>query len=281
MLATAILAVRNERPYLGNCLNHLIENGLDYVVIDNGSSDGTAEFLREPRFARHLAGYRTHPYEGHFDWLGLLQAREAAARETDGEWVLFVSADEIMHSYRTGESLTEAIGRLDSGGADVIDFDEFVFLPVDHDYVPDAPGPQPMLHYYFFQPTKPRLMRARRRSLDVSHVGQGGHVLEGGPFRLADETFALRHYIFRDQAHARSKYPSRTFRKEELDRGWHVNRADQAAGRFTFPPAESLHRLNRPDERELRRDAPRRTHYWQGWPEREAPSEVPLPRASG
>jgi len=260
---TAILAVRNERPYLGNCLKHLIDNGLDYVVIDNGSTDGSAELLRQPEFARHLADYRVHPYEGVFDWTGLMQAREAAARDSGSDWALFVSADEIMHSYVPGESLAEAIERLDAAGADVIDFNEFVFLPVDHDYVPDAPGPQPMLHYYFFEPNRPRLMRARRRLLDVSHVNRGGHVLEGAPFRLADESFGLRHYLFRDQAHALSKYVGRVFRQNELERGWHSNRAGVDANRFSFPPADALHRLERPDDRALRRDAPRKRHYWQ------------------
>jgi len=260
---TAILAVRNERAYLGNCLGHLIENGLDYIVIDNGSTDGAAELLRQPRFAGSLVDYRTHPYEGAFDWTGLMQAREAAAAEADADWVLFVSADEIMHSYVPGETLAQGIERLSQSGADVIDFNEFVFLPIDHDYASDTPGAQPMLHYYFHEPGRPRLMRARRRSLQVSHVAKGGHVLEGAPFQLAQESFALRHYLFRDQAHALAKYTGRVFRQDELERGWHRNRVGVEANRFAFPPTETLHRLAYPEDRALRRDTPRMSHYWE------------------
>ena len=244
MRVTAILAVRNERAYLGNCLGHLIENGLDYIVVDNGSTDGTTELLKQPRFARHLLDVRSHPYNGAFDWTGLMQARETAARDCGADWVLFVSADEVMHSYVAGETLAEGIVRLDAAGAEVIDFNEFVFLPVDQDYASDTPGPQPMRHYYFFEPTRPRLMRARRRALDVSHVAHGGHVLDGARFRLAEESFALRHYLFRDQAHARAKYAARVFRQDELERGWHHNRAGVEANRFDFPSAETLCRLN-------------------------------------
>lgn len=264
MRVTAVLALRNERPYLANCLTHLIQNGLDYIVIDNGSTDASAELLRQPEFSRRLVDYRTHPYEGHFDWTGLMQAREAAVRACDADWVLFVSGDEIMHSYVPGETLVEAIARIDATGADVVDFNEFVFLPVDHDYIPDAPGPQPLRHYYFFEPSRPRLMRARRRSLQVSHLAQGGHTF-AGDFRLAEESFALRHYLFRDQQHAFAKYTGRVFRPDELQRGWHRNRVDQAAARFVFPPAERLHQLASPDDRDLRRDSPRKTHYWEGW----------------
>ncbi len=263
MRITAILAVRNERPYLGNCLTHLIDNGLDFILIDNGSTDGTRELLSQPPFADHLVDYRTHPYDGAFDWSGLLQARETAAKESGADWVLFVSADEIMHSYVPGETLAEAIARLDAAGAQVIDFNEFVFLPVDHDYVPDAPGPQPLQHYYFYEPWRPRLMRARRRDLEVSHQAQGGHTFEGD-FRLAGESFALRHYLFRDQAHAAAKYTGRVFKADEVERGWHRNRAGAAAGQFTFPPPQTLHRLASPADRDLRRDAPRKTHYWEG-----------------
>jgi GT2 family glycosyltransferase len=48
MRVVAILAVHNERPYLSNCLSHLIENDIDFAVIDNGSIDGSTELLQEP-----------------------------------------------------------------------------------------------------------------------------------------------------------------------------------------------------------------------------------------
>src|SRR5262245_12900327 len=263
MRTVAILAVRNERPYLGNCLRHLIDNGLDYVVVDNDSSDGTVELLRQEPFARHLAGYRHVPYAGFFDWTGLLRAREAAVHTVDADWVLFVSADEIMHSYLPGETLAAAIARVDADGHDVIDFNEFVFLPIDTDYVVDAPGPQPLRYHYFFEPGRPRLMRARRRNLAVSNVEGGGHTLSGAPFRLAPETFALRHYIFRDQAHALRKYAERVFSREEVAIGWHTNRVDQPVARFTLPPASALECLASPDDRDLSRANPRTLHFWQ------------------
>jgi glycosyltransferase involved in cell wall biosynthesis len=259
----AILAVRNERPYLANCLNHLIDNGLDFAVIDNESTDGTRALLREQRFVRRLTAFRSFPFDGTFDWTGLMRAREEIALYADADWVVFVSADEIMHSYVPGETLSAALARIAAQGFDVVDFNEFVFLPVDGDYVPDCAEPQPLRHYYFFEPARPRLMRARRTGLDVSHVEAGGHVLEGQSYRLSPETFALRHYLFRDQAHASAKYAGRTFRPDELVRGWHGNRVGVPPSRFILPPKSALHCLDRPEDRNLRRDRPRATHYWQ------------------
>ena len=258
----AILAVRNERPYLRNCLGHLIDNGIDFFIVDNESTDGTAALLREPRFAEYLVGQRRLPFRGAFDWAGLLRAREEAASGIEADWVVFVSADEIMHSYSAGESLAAAIARADADGYDVIDFNEYVFLPVNVDYVVDCPGWQPLRHYYFFEPSRPRLMRARRRDLRVSHVTTGGHVLEGDSFRLSPESFALRHYIVRDQAHAFRKYTTRVFRPEEIARGWHAARNGQPAVSFALPPDAELEYVDTPDDRNLSRAHPRKEHYW-------------------
>ena len=88
-------------------------NGIDYVIVDNESTDGTMELLQQPYFAKHLIGYRTHPYPGHMDWESLMLARQAAVDATDTDWILYVSADEIMHSYNAGETLSAAIERAD------------------------------------------------------------------------------------------------------------------------------------------------------------------------
>jgi len=266
----AALVIRNERPYIANCLRHLIENEIDYVVVDNDSTDGTFEVLNDSFYARHLLNYVKVPYEGCFEWERMMRERQAAADAVDADWLLYVSADEIMHSYRSGETLRAAIEHVAESGYDVIDFNEFVFLPIDADYVSDHSGPQPLSHYYFFEPKRPRLMRARRKSLNVSHVDRGGHTLAGERFRLAPETFALRHYLFRNQEHAFRKYQERRFAPNEISRGWHANRYLQSRERFRFPPADELERLRAPEERALLRGRIRKLHYWQ-WPSSRGP----------
>src|ERR1700750_683169 len=99
----AALVVRNERPYMGNCLRHLIENGIDYVIVDNESTDGIVELLQQPYFAKHLVSYLKHTYPGQWDWESLMLARQAAVDAIETDWILYFSADEIMHSYNAGE----------------------------------------------------------------------------------------------------------------------------------------------------------------------------------
>lgn len=263
MRVVAVLAVCNERPYLSNCLSHLVDNGIDFAVVDNGSVDGCAELIHDRRFAPHLAGYRHVPFTGTFSWQEILLAQEQLLSTIDADWHLLLAPDEIMHSYVPDETLASAIARLDKQGYDVINFDEFVFLPVDGDYIPDHKGIQPLSHYYFYEPRKPNQMRAWKKTSKVSNIVGAGHVISGSDFHLAPETLALRHYLFRNQAHAFEKYAKRVFAADELGRGWHFDRVGQIAAHFAFPPAHELHYLAAPRDRNLERDHPRTTHYWE------------------
>ncbi len=262
MRIIAYITVRNERACLANCLTHLIEQGVDYFIVDNESDDGSLDLLAQPRFAAHLAGLIHHPYDGVFDWTALLERVEEGIASVNADWVLLLGADEVPHPY-TSETLAQAIARLDAAGCDAINFNEFVFLPIDHAYQSDYLGPQPMSWYYFHEPQPNRLIRARRKSLALDWISSGGHRLDGGSYRLAEESLALRHYLFKDQEHALEKYSQRAFPDEEVARGWHRNRMNQEREKFIFPDPGNLSRLSHPGQRELSRERPYQNHYWQ------------------
>jgi glycosyltransferase involved in cell wall biosynthesis len=262
MKITAILAIRNEEAYLANCLRHLVQNDVDFVIIDNGSSDSSSEIYRRLEFAANLIGVEEEPFHGTFSLADQLRRKLKVAEAVDADWIIHLDADEIMHSYRDGESLNEALCRLDSEGWTVVNFDEFVFLPIESSYVTDVGGYQPISHYYFFQPSSPRLMRAWRRAGAWSMVKSGGHVLTGDDVRLAPEHLALRHYIVRNREHAFTKYPTRLFASEDLALGWHRARANQPAKEFELPTTSILKRLDKTDSRDLDRSEPWTAHYW-------------------
>jgi glycosyltransferase involved in cell wall biosynthesis len=147
MLVTAVLAIRNEEAYLANCLRHLGRNGIDFVIIDNGSSDTSAEIYRRSEFAANLDDVQDLPFAGAFSLSEQLRRNMEIIGKLHTDWIVHLDADEVMHSYREGETLNEALSRLDAEGWNAANFDEFVFLPVEHDYVPEAPGHQPIPHY--------------------------------------------------------------------------------------------------------------------------------------
>lgn len=263
MVVTAILCIRNEEAYLANCLRHLVRNGVRFGIIDNGSTDASAEIYRSREFADHLVATLELPFEGHFSLAEQLRQKMALIDIIDTDWVIHLDADEVMHSDRPAETLSEALTRLGADGWNVVNFDEFVFLPVKHDYVPDVQGEQRMDLYYFFEPHTPRLMRAWRKACGFSPVENGGHALEGANVRMAPNHLALRHYIFRNQEHAMSKYSARTFAPSDLARGWHINRINQPPASFLFPSPTNLKRLAFPTDHNLDRSDPWPVHYWQ------------------
>lgn len=267
----AVVATRNEEAYIRNCLRNLIEEGLYVAVIDNGSEDATLDIVRDPEFAEHLVALRHLPYAGEFDLDSQIAAKQALIDGLDADWVIHVDADEVMQSYREGERLCDFIARADSCGNNVINFDEFVFLPIDREYVSNQAGSQPLLHYYFFEPHAQRLMRAWKNGCGLL-TGEGGHKVSGPDVKVALESGALRHYIFRTQEHARKKYAGRTFHPEDLGRGWHSNRVGFPSENFNFPPEWSLCRLARAESRELHRGFPWIMHYWQ-WQRLPSPPE--------
>lgn len=263
MIVTAVLAIRNEEECLANCLRHLVRNDINFVIIDNESTDESSTVYGHREFARHLVTVRQLPFRGSFCLIEQMRCKNEIIKTLDTDWVVHLDADEIMHSTHPGETLKDAIGRLASSGANAIDFDEFVFLPLEDRYVPDTADVQPLLHYYFFQPHPSRLMRAWQKASGLSSEESGGHTLSGPNLRLAPEALVLRHYIFSDQDHAFRKYTTRQFATTDLARGFHSNRVNQPDKAFRFPPVSRLKALKSPHDHQFERDDPWRVHYWQ------------------
>lgn len=259
----AILAFRDEEAYLAHTLRNLRDQDVAFALLDNGSEDGSRQVALRPEFDTHRIRVEDLPYLGYFSLEQQLEAKARVATSLEVDWVLHLDADEVPHPYAPEETLRDAISRIDRAGYTAIDFDEFVFLPLEDEYVPGGRGPQPMRTYYFHQPTTPRLMRAWKRSAGLSNVASGGHLLQGGDLRLCPERLALRHYIFRNQVHAREKYATRRFSPAEIERGWHRNRVAHPPLRFHFPLAHELHSLPTPADRDLTRVHPRRLQYWE------------------
>lgn len=270
MRVTAVLCVRNEAPYLAVGLARLVAEGLDVAVIDNDSTDGTADIL--DAFGHAIVHRSRLPFHGCFDLTAQLEAKQRLFRQLRTDWVVHVDADEILQSPRTGETLRQGIERLDADW-NVVNFEEFVFVPTSADESHEGRDYQArMLHYYFFAPRPRRLMRAWKASAGLSHVG-GGHTLTGPDVRVAPENFLLRHYPLLSLNHARLKYPTRVFAPGDLAKGWHKNRLNVRADQIAFPPADSLRSLRSADDKAFDRSVPWRRHFWEPQAAAEATGE--------
>jgi len=263
----AFIAVRDESDYLPCTLAHLAAEGIGVVILDHGSGAAARAQLEGLREAGLVHSIVDLPYLGHFDLTAQLEAKERLIAACDADWVMHLDADEMPHSPCEGETLAEAIARVDAAGFNAINFREFVFLPIEETSARTTSARFfPFHHYYLFEPRPRWRMLAWRRDAALSNIATGGHRLTGEGLRLCDQDMVLRHYLFLSQQHAVEKYAQRRFCDAELARGWHHNRIGLTPARMRFPPAARLHRLERLDQHALDDARPERLHYWE-WPE--------------
>lgn len=255
----AIIVVRNGAPTIARVLSHLGQNRIDVFAIDHGSVDDTPAILHRYSPSPVVEVLRV-PFDGVHRWRENLGRKSDLARRAPHDWIIHTDADEIMESPRVGESLRGMIERLGRDGYDLVECDEFVFVPTreteDHaggDFVAS------MRRYYHFAPPGRRMQRAIRRaaSAQIDWAQSGGHRVNVAGLRTPAEKMRLRHYIGLSLDHLRQQYLGRVFGADELRRGWHGNRVATTPGFITAPTVERLIDL---DEQGWRTDQPEARH---------------------
>jgi glycosyltransferase involved in cell wall biosynthesis len=261
MRVVAVMIVRNEEACLPRCLEHLGEQGLTAAVIDNDSTDRTRAILEASGVVERI---EHAPFDGIFRWGELLLRAHAMQQTIETDWFHLNSPDEIITSIRRGERLVDAIGRIDAEGYNVINYDEFVFLPVDEKTRGEGKAFDKLLrHYYFYAPASLQHMRSWKNVPGLSNVQNGGHRLRGSDINVYPENLPLRHYIAISAEHFRRKYRARKFPAEELARGWHIDRTRIDTEHVRLPSARVLKRFAGDDPATLDRSEIWTRHFWE------------------
>lgn len=271
----AIIAVRNECQYLKILLPLLAEQHIDVIIVDNESTDGSRElysdFMNKP-----INAVETLPYPGFFSLIEVLKVKQELCKKIDHDWVIHQDADEILEHYKPGLTLRDAIQEAAVAGYNVLNFDEFTFLPEPNSDYCYRNYYAELLRYYFFEPKKNRLNRAWKRSSLPSNTTSGGHTLKGSNLSIAPKNHILRQYIMLSEQHAREKYLNRTFSDLDLAKGWHAKRLKITQKNLLLPEkSDFLFRLNSYESKDFCRTKPADKHFWQ-WNKRTTPNQLKL-----
>lgn len=258
MRIVAIIAVRNSAAYVKNCLNHLLANGIEVAVLDQDSDDGTYELCHQFKGNGlcHLARY---DYPGYFSLRDQLIEKQKLISRLKTDWVIHQDMDECLECTDPQTTLSKAISETGNKGYNAINFNEFLFIP----YVSEGESFYRSRYYYFFENRFPRLIRAWKKSANLSNIELGGHGLSGN-FNLSPVSYNLRHYMFTSQSHAFEKYPNRLYSDDEVQQyGWHRHRLNISREKLIFPARERLEKLIEPDSRQFNTSQPHDCHYWE------------------
>jgi glycosyltransferase involved in cell wall biosynthesis len=257
----AILAVRNEELYIEGCLEHLYQQGIETCVIDNDSTDSTVAIAKR-FYGRGVFRIEHVPFLGHYDWVALLKRKETLAREIKAEWFIHHDADEMREAPAPFGTLRDGLIAADAAGATAVNFDEFVFLPLEHEDFVGVDYFSAMRRYYHFSPRPLNHVKAWKNLHEpVNLVDSGGHDVEFPGKVVYERNFILRHYIFLSKAHALKKYGERRYSEQEVqERGWHGWRAGFRISWLQLPGPTELEFMN--DQDSWRTDRPHSKHIF-------------------
>jgi len=107
-LISVITACFNANEYVEQCMKSVLGQTCDdyeYIVIDGGSTDGTAAVIEQYR--NHLSYYHSRPDRGISDAFnqGLAQAK--------GRWIAFINADDCYSDIEVLASMAEVLRQHD------------------------------------------------------------------------------------------------------------------------------------------------------------------------
>ena len=260
--AVAIICARNEELRIRSALAGLIGEGLEVVLIDHDSTDGTVAIGRE-FLGRGLLGIERLPWRGRFSLVEQLEAKSQVIDQLDHDWIVHVDADEWLSAPEEGQTLLDGLSAADSAGYNCVNFSEFVFIPKPGEDASLVDYPRALTRYYFYEPENPFLLRAWKNGAGLENRQHAGHRLSG-PARPYPRDFPMRHYICLSQAHAEEKYLTRRFDDSEVARGWHRDRLLATKESLRFPSDDfRLRTLPYWASKHFDRSCPVKSHFWE------------------
>jgi glycosyltransferase involved in cell wall biosynthesis len=224
----------NESDIIEDLLRYYEKAGVPVVFIDNGSTDGSGEIAQRYQ-QREVLEYVRHETD-EYDIKEMLNLCLAVVERHHPDWIMHIDAD---HFYEPGQgfaSFHDHVNDAEARECNVIDFEEYAFLPTTADDPAVANVYERMKYYAFRAPDEannpteysslllqPRLYRYQP-GMNISN--DGGHTIfyVGDRMRIHPVRGILRHYLFRSVEQGRRKLRERRARYSRAGRarGWHT-----------------------------------------------------------
>ncbi|MHB8270179.1 glycosyltransferase family 2 protein [Bradyrhizobium sp.] len=221
----------NDTDIALEIVQKLLEDGMDVIVYDNWSDDGTFEQLAALASTRGDLSVVRFPEGGpskYFELSALLRLKEQIAAAYPGRWIIHHDSDEIRCSPWPDLSLRQGLYLVDLMGFTAVEFTVCGFRPTDDRFAPER-GLERHIHYFEFSSdradfTQVKAWRQSTRPVELVHTA--GHDAYFPERRIFPYKFLLKHYPLRSPSQARRKiFVERRprFTPEEREAGWHYH----------------------------------------------------------
>ncbi|HUK51024.1 MAG TPA: glycosyltransferase family 2 protein [Terriglobales bacterium] len=220
-----MIPVYNESDIIESVVLHLISQGIQLVILDNGSTDGSYESCSKflGRGVSSLERLATDRLD--FDLL-IAKLYEMALKERP-DWVLLSAADEFLESPYSHLSLQDAIESENQKGYNMVQFNNFEFWPTEKDENSHESDVRKRLKYYTFNDDLQ--FRAWKTCPGITVTGTAGHYPvfpDKVRVQIPRTKYILRHYRIRSYQHGLKKVFSERlprYSSEERRKGRHVH----------------------------------------------------------
>lgn len=223
MKIIGMIPVYNEADIIGSVVEHLLSQGIELVILDNGSSDGSYEICSQ-YIGKGVISVQKLVTEG-MQWGLILESLYEMALRYKPDWALLSSADEFHESPYLGLTLEEAIQTEDRNGYNLIQFNNFEFWPTEQDYLSSEPDIRKRLRWYTWNDD---LQFHCWKPIEGLTVRDGGGHYPIFPkdvkIRVSPNKYVMRHYRIRPYEHGLKKIFSERlprYPEEERRKGWH------------------------------------------------------------
>jgi hypothetical protein len=244
----ALLSTYNERDIISEVIRHLATEQVGVYIIDDGSTDGTREWMTSEQH-HCVVGVESLPVpaggEKTFDWSRILARKQQLAMELDADWFIHHDADEFRESPWRSLNLHQAITEVDRRGYNAIDFQLLNFRPTMEAYPTGADVREALPMYEPADEWDVAQIKCwKKQAGPVDLLSSGGHDVSFPGRRVFPIPFLLRHYPIRSGQHGRRKVLAERrplYASGDRARGWHVqyDRFDHSSS-FVWNP-DDLH----------------------------------------
>lgn len=208
-----MMSVYNDEDIIHEVLEHNIAQGLEFVVLDNGSSDSTFDICKEflNKGILNLFQYESK----NWDYPTILRMIYDMALVYSPDWVVYCDSDEMFESGMNNLILKDVTSKADNENYNMIQFDRFDFHMTNSD-IEKSNSIKKRLPYYLHNIDF--LYRAWKYYPGIRIRDGGGHIPifpEGHKYKIYPQKCVIRHYMYRSKEQAEKRLASRIKRTQD------------------------------------------------------------------